>query len=197
MKQLTEFINEKRGVKSTSTLSNYSSNYDVVQLENFMNNELKGAKVQLDVKLGSYITKNLDINNYVYKSTSNSLLTGFIIECAIKSFLEDNKYIISGMKTSNIDISDNEIYVNYDIKLDGNQDCEIKAFSREMVDTPTEIKINKGITLTAKQKNDIKKSVMILVNYEISDNFAVIKQIFVKHPNQLLAGDTSITAILK
>ena len=197
MKQLTEFINEKRGVKSTSTLSDYSSNYDVVQLENFMNNELKGAKVQLDVKLGSYITKNLDINNYVYKSTSNSLLTGFIIECAIKSFLEDNKYIISGMKTSNIDISDDEIYVNYDIKLDGNQDCEIKAFSRKMVDTPTEIKINKGITLTAKQKADIKKSVMILVNYEISDNFAVIKQIFVKHPNQLLAGDTSITAILK
>ena len=45
--------------------------------------------------------------------------------------------------------------------------------------------------------SSIKNSVIILVNYEVKNSIAVIKQIFVKNPNQIIVGNTSILKILK
>lgn len=125
------------------------------------------------------------------------MLIGTIIEHAILSWLKDNENVTPQFRKEFLDISDNDVYSLADGKLEGNQDVEIKAFSREIKEEEDGYYIKKGIKLTSNQMSSIKKSVMILVNYEVKDSKAIIKQIFVKNPNQIIVGSTSILKILK
>lgn len=155
------------------------------------------AKVTLNINLGNYTTKLNTINNYKYNASSNSMLIGTIIEHAILSWLKDNEDVTPEFKQELFNISDGDLYSLADGKLSGNQDVEIKSFSREIIEEDDGFYIKKGIKLTSNQINLIKKSVIILVNYEVKDSQAIIKQIFVKHSNQLIIGSTSIVKILK
>ena len=195
MKNIKNFLTESTASKET--LSNYESNYDVDKLSEKINNDLSGAKVELNINIGNYTTKINTINNYKYNAKTNSMLIGTIIEHAILSWLEDNENTTPKFRKEFLDISDNDVYSLADGKLEGNQDVEIKAFSREIEDTNDGYYVKKGITLTSNQINSIKKSVIILVNYEVEDSKAIIKQIFVKNPNQIIVGSTSILKILK
>lgn len=195
MKNLNIYINES--TSSKSFLSDFESNYDINKLSEKINDELKDAKVTLDINLGNYTTKLNTINNYKYNASSNSMLIGTIIEHAILSWLKDNENVTPQFRNDFLDIDDEDVYSLADGKLSGNQDVEIKAFSREIQEEDDGYYIKKGIKLTSNQMSSIKKSVMILVNYEVKNSIAVIKQIFVKHPNQLIVGSTSILKILK
>lgn len=195
MKNLNIYINESTASKSL--LSDFESNYDINKLSKKINDELKDAKVTLDINLGNYTTKLNTINNYKYNASSNSMLIGTIIEHAILSWLNDNENVTPQFRNNFLDIDDEDVYSLADGKLSGNQDVEIKAFSREIQEEDDGYYIKKGIKLTSNQMSSIKKSVIILVNYEVKNSIAVIKQIFVKHPNQLIVGSTSILKILK
>lgn len=195
MKNIKTYINES--TISNSLLSNFESNYDVNKLSEKINNDLSGAKIELNINIGNYTTTLDNINNYKYNASSNSMLIGTIIEHAILSWLKDNENVTPQFRKELIDISDNDIYSLVDGKLPGNQDIEIKAFSREIVEKDDGYYIKKGIKLTSNQIKLINKTIVILVNYEVNNSKAVIKQIFVKNPNQLIVGSTSITKILK
>lgn len=195
MKRLQNFINES--TSSKKILSNFESNYNVNDLSEKINKDLVDAKVTLNINLGNYTTKLNTINNYKYNASSNSMLIGTIIEHAILSWLKDNEDVTPEFKQELFNISDDDLYSLADGKLSGNQDVEIKSFSREIIEEDDGFYIKKGIKLTSNQINLIKKSVIILVNYEVKDSQAIIKQIFVKHPNQLIIGSTSIVKILK
>ena len=195
MKGIKKFISES--TSSKTLLSNFESNYDVDKLADKINNDLSGVKVTLNINLGNYNTKLNSINNYKYNTSSNSMIIGAIIEQAILSWLKDNENITPQFKTNLIDFDDEDIYSLADGKLSGNQDVEIKAFSRQIREEDDGYYINKGIKLTSNQINSIKKSVIILVNYEVKNSEAIIKQIFVKHPNKIIIGSTSILKILK
>ena len=195
MKCIKKFISES--TSSKTLLSNFESNYDVDKLADKINDDLNGVKVTLNINLGSYNTKLNSINNYKYNTSSNSMIIGTIIEQAILSWLKDNENITPQFKTNLIDFDDEDIYSLADGKLSGNQDVEIKAFSRQIREEDDGYYINKGIKLTSNQINSIKKSVIILVNYEVKNSEAIIKQIFVKHPNKIIIGSTSILKILK
>lgn len=195
MKNIKTYINES--TISNSLLSNFESNYDVNKLSEKINNDLSGAKIELNINIGNYTTTLDNINNYKYNASSNSMLIGTIIEHAILSWLKDNENVTQQFRKELIDISDNDIYSLADGKLPGNQDVEIKAFSREIVEKDDGYYIKKGIKLTSNQIKLINKTIVILVNYEVNNSQAVIKQIFVKNPNQLIIGSTSITKILK
>lgn len=195
MKNIKTYINES--TISNSLLSNFESNYDVNKLSEKINNDLSGAKIELNINIGNYTTTLDNINNYKYNASSNSMLIGTIIEHAILSWLKDNENVTPQFRKELIDISDNDIYSLADGKLPGNQDVEIKAFSREIVEKDDGYYIKKGIKLTSNQIKLINKTIVILVNYEVNNSKAVIKQIFVKNPNQLIIGSTSITKILK
>ena len=195
MKDIKKYITESTA--SNTLLSNYESNYDVNKLSEKINNDLSGAKVELNINIGSYTTKINTINNYKYNAASNSMLVGTIIEHAILSWLKDNENTTPQFRKEFLDISDNDVYSLADGKLEGNQDVEIKAFSRAIEDINDGYYIKKGITLTSNQIRSLKKSVIILVNYEVKDSKAIIKQIFVKNPNQIIIGSTSILKILK
>ena len=195
MKNIKTYINES--TISNSLLSNFESNYDVNKLSEKINNDLSGAKIELNINIGNYTTTLDNINNYKYNASSNSMLIGTIIEHAILSWLKDNENVTPQFRKELIDISDNDIYSLADGKLPGNQDVEIKAFSREIVEKDDGYYIKKGIKLTSNQIKLINKTIVILVNYEVNNSKAVIKQIFVKNPNQLIVGSTSITKILK
>ena len=76
MKNLNIYINES--TSSKSLLSDFESNYDINKLSEKINDELKDAKVTLDINLGNYTTKLNTINNYKYNDlnkTINSLLS--------------------------------------------------------------------------------------------------------------------------
>lgn len=195
MKDIKKYITESTA--SNTLLSNYESNYDVNKLSEKINNDLSGAKVELNINIGSYTTKINTINNYKYNAASNSMLVGTIIEHAILSWLKDNENTTPQFRKEFLDISDNDVYSLADGKLEGNQDVEIKAFSRAIEDINDGYYIKNGITLTSNQIRSLKKSVIILVNYEVKDSKAIIKQIFVKNPNQIIIGSTSILKILK
>lgn len=195
MKKINEYIIESTA--SNTLLSNYESNYDVNKLSEKINNDLSGAKVELNINIGNYTTKINTINNYKYNAANNSMLIGTIIEHAILSWLKDNENTTPKFRKEFLDISDNDVYSLADGKLEGNQDVEIKAFSRAIEDINDGYYIKKGITLTSNQIRSLKKSVIILVNYEVKDSKAIIKQIFVKNPNQIIIGSTSILKILK
>lgn len=194
MKDIKKYITESTA--SNTLLSNYESNYDVNKLSEKINNDLSGAKVELNINIGNYTTKINTINNYKYNAANNSMLIGTIIEHAILSWLKDNENTTPKFRKEFLDISDNDVYSLADGKLEGNQDVEIKAFSRVIEDTNDGYYIKKGITLTSNQIRSLKKSVIILVNYEVKDSKAIIKQIFVKNPNQIIVGSTSILKIL-
>lgn len=194
MKDIKKYITESTA--SNTLLSNYESNYDVNKLSEKINNDLSGAKVELNINIGNYTTKINTINNYKYNAANNSMLIGTIIEHAILSWLKDNENTTPKFRKEFLDISDNDVYSLADGKLEGNQDVEIKAFSRIIEDTNDGYYIKKGITLTSNQIRSLKKSVIILVNYEVKDSKAIIKQIFVKNPNQIIVGSTSILKIL-
>ena len=197
MKDIKNYINESTA--SNKKLSEFQSKYDVNGLSQLMNKELGNAKVTLDVNIGNYTTTLNTINNYKYNPSSknNYMLIGTIIEHAILSWLEDNKNVTPQFNQNLTTINDDEFYSLCDGILPGNQDVEIKAFKRTIEEEPNGYYINKGINLTSNQIKSIKKSVMILVNYDIEDSQAIIKQIFVKHPNQIIIGSTSILKILK
>ena len=195
MKNINIYINES--TSSKSLLSDFESNYDINKLSEKINSELKDAKVTLDINLGNYTTKLNTINNYKYNASSNSMLIGTIIEHTILSWLKDNENVTPQFRNVFLDIDAEDVYSLADGKLSGNQDVEIKAFSREIQEKDDGYYIKKGIKLTSNQMNSIKKSVMILVNYEVKNSIAVIKQIFVKNPNQIIVGNTSILKILK
>lgn len=195
MKSIQKYITES--TTSNTLLSDYESNYDVNKLSEKINNDLSGAKVELNINIGSYTTKINTISNYKYNGASNSMLIGTIIEHAILSWLKDNENTTPQFRKEFLDISDNDVYSLADGKLEGNQDVEIKAFSRAIEDTNDGYYIKKGITLTSNQISSLKKSVIILVNYEVKDSKAIIKQIFVKNPNQIIIGSTSILKVLK
>lgn len=195
MKLINNYINES--TSSKKILSNFESNYNVNDLSEKINKDLVDAKVTLNINLGNYTTKLNTINNYKYNASSNSMLIGTIIEHAILSWLKDNEDVTPEFKQELFNISDDDLYSLADGKLSGNQDVEIKSFSREIIEEDDGFYIKKGIKLTSNQINLIKKSVIILVNYEVKDSQAIIKQIFVKHPNQLIIGSTSIVKILK
>lgn len=194
MKNIKKYIAESTA--SNTLLSNYESNYDVNKLSEKINNDLSGAKVELNINIGNYTTKINTINNYKYNAANNSMLIGTIIEHAILSWLKDNENTTPQFSKEFLDIIDNDVYSLADGKLEDNQNVEIKAFSRAIEDTNDGYYIKKGITLTSKQIRSLKKSVIILVNYEVKDSKAIIKQIFVKNPNQIIVGSTSILKIL-
>lgn len=195
MKSINNYIFES--TVSKKLLSEYESNYDVDRLSEKINDDLSGAKVELNINIGNYTTKINTINNYKYNASSNSMLIGTIIEHAILSWLKENEGVTPQFKKDSLNISDEDIYSLADGKLEGNQDVEIKAFSREINEENDGFYIKKGITLTPNQINSIKKSVIILVNYTIKESKAVIKQIFVNNPNKIIIGNTSILKILK
>lgn len=182
---------------SQSFLSDFQSSYDVNRLSQKINDDLKGAKITLDINLGNYTTKLNITNNSKHNVSFNHFLVGVIIEQAILHWLKDNEGITPQFKILSISIDKNELYSLADGKLDTNQDVEIKAFRRQIEEENDGYYIKQGISLTTNQMSSIKKSVIILVNYEIIDKQAVIKEIFVKHPNQLIVGSTSILKILK
>lgn len=195
MKSINKYIFES--TVSNKLLSEYESNYDVDGLSTKINDDLSGAKVELNINIGNYTTKINTINNYKYNASSNSMFIGIIIEHAILSWLKENEGVTPQFKKDLLDISDEDIYSLADGKLEGNQDVEIKAFSREINEENDGFYVKKGIKLTSNQISSIKKSVIILVYYTIEESKAVIKQIFVKNPNQIIIGDTSILKILK
>lgn len=195
MKSINNYIFES--TVSKKLLSEYESNYDVDRLSTKINDDLSGAKVELNINIGNYTTKINTINNYKYNASSNSMLIGTIIEHAILSWLKENEGVTPQFKKDLLDISDEDVYSLADGKLEGNQDVEIKAFSREINEENDGFYIKKGIKLTPNQISSIKKSVIILVNYTIEESKAVIKQIFVKNPNKIVIGSTSILKILK
>lgn len=195
MKSINNYILES--TVSEKLLSEHESNYDVDRLSEKINNDLSGAKVELNISIGNYTTKINTINNYKYNASSNSMLIGTIIEHAILSWLKENEDVTPQFKKDLLDISDEDVYSLADGKLEGNQDVEIKAFSREINEENNGFYIKKGIKLTPNQISSIKKSVIILVNYAVEESKAVIKQIFVKNPNKIIIGSTSILKILK
>lgn len=195
MKSINNYILES--TVSEKLLSEHESNYDVDRLSKKINNDLSGAKVELNISIGNYTTKINTINNYKYNASSNSMLIGTIIEHAILSWLKENEDVTPQFKKDLLDISDEDVYSLADGKLEGNQDVEIKAFSREINEENNGFYIKKGIKLTPNQISSIKKSVIILVNYTVEESKAVIKQIFVKNPNKIIIGSTSILKILK
>lgn len=195
MKSINNYILES--TVSKKFLSEHESNYDVDKLSEKINNDLSGAKVELNISIGNYTTKINTINNYKYNASSNSMLIGTIIEHAILSWLKENEGVTPQFKKNSLDISDEDVYSLADGKLEGNQDVEIKAFSREIIEENNGFYVKKGIKLTPNQISSIKKSVIILVHYTVEESKAVIKQIFVKNPNKIIIGSTSILKILK
>lgn len=195
MKSINKYIFES--TVSNKLLSEYESNYDVDGLSAKINDDLSGAKVELNINIGNYTTNINTINNYKYNASFNSMFIGIIIEHAILSWLKENEGVTPQFKKDLLDISDEDIYSLADGKLEGNQDVEIKAFSREINEENDGFYVKKGIKLTSNQISSIKKSVIILVYYTIKESKAVINKIFVKNPNQIIIGETSIVKILK
>lgn len=195
MKSILQFIKEGK-TSSKTLLSSYSVDYDIASLETKLNKSLTNKPIDLFVTLGKYKTNiNNKLNRIKYNARNNSMFIGFIIENAISSFLESEYSATPKQNLKNIGIDNDDYYTLCDSALDG-KSVEIKSFSRQTEEQEDGIYIKKGVKMTQNQINSCKKSIIILCQYSVNENNAIIEKIYVRNPNQIIIGETSILKIL-
>lgn len=191
MKSIKEFIN--KNINESRLLSDNTSNYDLDKLYDLLK-ILKNKEFKITGNIEKF---DIDILN-IFKFIKDPKLVGLFVEWLVYYYILKHRYDVELLKINNLE---NNKYPYCDFRID-NQDFEVKATSREIKEIDFNnrkcIKFIKGITLSQNQLKYLENTIIIIVRYEkLTNENIIIKDIYIKNPNEVLVNMTTIDGILK